>query len=67
MEKLPELQKQLKVQEKLAAKSRESSLLRTKVTEEEITRIIIKWTGIPVSKLVESERDKILNLDTLSS
>jgi len=63
--KLPELQEQLKVQEELAAKSRESSLLRTKVTEEEITRIIAKWTGIPVSKLVESERDKILNLDTL--
>lgn len=63
--KLPEIQEQLKVQEELAAKSRESSLLRTKVTEEEITRIIAKWTGIPVSKLVESERDKILNLDTL--
>jgi len=63
--KLPEIQEQLKIQEELAAKSRESSLLRTKVTEEEITKIIAKWTGIPVSKLVESERDKILNLGTL--
>jgi len=60
--KLPELQKQLKEQEKLAEESKENTYLRTKVTEEEITRIISKWTGIPVSKLLESEREKILNL-----
>ena len=63
--KLPQIQEQLKVQEELEAKSRESSLLRTKVTDEEITKIIAKWTGIPVSKLVESERDKILNLSNI--
>ena len=60
--KLPELQKELKKEEEIAIKSKESSLLRTKVTEEEITKIIAKWTGIPVSKLMESEREKILNL-----
>ena len=60
--KLPELQKQLKVEEGIAIKSKDSSLLRTKVTDEEITKIIAKWTGIPVTKLIESEREKILNL-----
>ncbi len=63
--KLPEIQNKLKEQEKIAQKSKENTLLRTKVTDEEITRIIAKWTGIPVSKLVESERDKILNLDKI--
>ena len=63
--KLPELQKELKKEEEIAAKSKESSLLRTKVTDEEITRIIAKWTGIPVNKLMESEREKILNLGTI--
>ena len=43
----------------------ETSYLRTKVTEEEITKIISKWTGIPVSKLLESEREKILNLGSI--
>ena len=60
--KLPQIQEKLKKEEEIAAKSKESSLLRTKVTDEEITKIIAKWTGIPVSKLMESERDKILNL-----
>ena len=60
--KLPQIQEELKKEEEIAAKSKESSLLRTKVTDEEITKIIAKWTGIPVSKLMESERDKILNL-----
>ena len=63
--KLPELQKQLKNEEEIAAKSKESSLLRTKVTDEEITKIIAKWTGIPVTKLMESEREKILNLGSI--
>ena len=63
--KLPELQKELKKEEEIAAKSKESSLLRTKVTDEEITRIIAKWTGIPVTKLMESEREKILNLGNI--
>ena len=60
--KLPQIQEELQKQEDLAAKSKESSLLRTKVTDEEITEIIAKWTGIPVDKLIESEREKILNL-----
>ena len=47
--KLPELQKELKKEEEIAAKSKESSLLRTKVTDEEITKIIAKWTGILTS------------------
>ena len=60
--KLPELQNELKKQEEIESTSKETSFLRTKVTDEEITRIIAKWTGIPVSKLLESEREKILNL-----
>ncbi len=63
--KLPQIQEELKKEEEIAAKSKESSILRTKVTEEEITRIIAKWTGIPVAKLMESERDKILNLGNI--
>jgi len=63
--KLPELQAKLKEEEAIAAKSKESSLLRTKVTDEEITKIIAKWTGIPVSKLMESEREKILNFGNI--
>ena len=63
--KLPELQKELKKEEEIAAKSKERSLLRTKVTDEEITTIIAKWTGIPVTKLMESEREKILNLGSI--
>ena len=63
--KLPELQKELKEEEEIAAKSKESTLLRTKVTDEEITKIIAKWTGIPVAKLMESEREKILNLGSI--
>ena len=54
--RLPELQKQLAEQEKLAEEAKESSLLRDKVSEEEIAKIISRWTGIPVAKLVEGER-----------
>ena len=61
--KLPELQQQLKQEEELIEKSKEDGLLRNKVTEEEITKIISKWTGIPVTKLMEGEKEKILNLD----
>jgi ATP-dependent Clp protease ATP-binding subunit ClpB len=63
--KLPELQKQLKEEEELAEKGKESGLLRNKVTEDEITKIISKWTGIPVAKLMEGEKEKILNLDKI--
>jgi ATP-dependent Clp protease ATP-binding subunit ClpB len=61
--KLPQLQKQLEEEEALAEKGKEDGLLRNKVTEEEISKIISRWTGIPVSKLMEGEREKILNLD----
>ncbi|MCI8833300.1 MAG: ATP-dependent chaperone ClpB [Clostridia bacterium] len=60
--KLPELQKQLKIEEEISEKSKEDSLLRNKVTEDEITKIISRWTGIPVTKLMEGEREKIINL-----
>jgi ATP-dependent Clp protease ATP-binding subunit ClpB len=60
--KLPELQKQLESEEKLAAARKEQSLLRDRVTDEEIARIVAKWTGIPVEKLVEGEREKLLRL-----
>ncbi len=60
--KLPSLQKQLEEQEKLAAEKKEASLLRDRVTDEEIARIVARWTGIPVEKLVEGEREKLLRL-----
>ena len=60
--KLPELQKKLEKEEKISEKEKENSLLRNKVTEDEIAKIVSKWTGIPVSKLMEGEREKILNL-----
>ena len=63
--KLPELQKKLEEEESKETKVKENSLLRNKVTEEEITKIISRWTGIPVSKLMEGEREKILNLDKI--
>ena len=59
---LPEAKKQLEHEEKLAQSSKESSLLRNKVTEEEIARIIERWTGIPTSRLMEGEREKLLRL-----
>ena len=64
--KLPTLQKQLEGEEKIAEAKKESSLLRDRVTDDEIARIVARWTGIPVSKLVEGEREKLLRLpDTL--
>ena len=61
--KLPQLQKQLEEDEKIAAAKKEDSLLRDRVTDEEIARIVARWTGIPVEKLVEGEREKLLHLD----
>ena len=62
--KLPQLQKKLAEQEKIAEEAKsDSTLLRDKVTEEEIARIVARWTGIPVSKLMEGEREKLLHLD----
>ena len=63
--KLPELQKELQKEEEISEKNKEEGLLRNKVTEEEIAKIISRWTGIPVTKLMEGEREKILNLDKI--
>ena len=63
--KLPELQKELKQEEEISEKGKEEGLLRNKVTEDEIAKIVSRWTGIPVSKLMESEREKILHLSDL--
>ena len=64
--RLPALQKELEAEESIAAEGKKRSLLRDRVTEEEISRIIERWTGIPVAKLLESEREKVLHLgDTL--
>ncbi len=64
--RLPELQKQLREQEELAEQyDQGSNLLRDKVTEEEIARIVARWTGIPVAKLMEGEREKLLHLDEI--
>lgn len=64
--KLPQLQKELSEQEKFAEESEsKSSLLRDKVTEEEIAKIIERWTGIPVAKLMEGEREKLLHLEDI--
>ncbi len=62
---IPELNKQLEEQEAFAARSKEDNLLRDKVTEEEIARIVERWTGIPVSKLMEGEREKLLHLEDI--
>ena len=63
--KLPELQKQLEAEERLTEESRKHSLLRDKVTEEEIARIVERWTGIPVARLMEGEKDKLLHLEDI--
>ena len=60
--KLPELTRQLEEEEKVSEAKKESSLLRDRVTEEEIANIVARWTGIPVAKLVEGEREKLLRL-----
>ena len=60
---LPALEKQLREAEKLSEERKQSSLVHDTVTEEEISGIVAKWTGIPVSKLMEGEREKILHLD----
>jgi len=64
--KLPELNKSLQKEEETAEQAHgRNNLLRDKVTEEEIARIVARWTGIPVSKLVEGEREKLLRLDDI--
>ena len=63
--KLPELKRLLAESESKDAEKRETSLLRDAVTEEEIAKIVSRWTGIPISKLIESERDKLLGMEEL--
>jgi ATP-dependent Clp protease ATP-binding subunit ClpB len=64
--KLPTLMKSLEDEEQIAEKSKsDTTLLRDKVTEEEIARIVGRWTGIPVSKLMEGEREKLLRLEDI--
>ena len=59
----PALEKELEALEAKAAQVREHSILRDRVTDEEIARIVERWTGIPVSRLVQGEREKLLKLD----
>ncbi len=60
---LPNLEKQLEAEEKVYEKNSVNNLLRNKVTEEEISKIVSRWTGIPISKLSSSEKEKVLHLD----
>ena len=62
---LPKLRSELEAAEKDASDGKEKSFLRDKVTEEEIAKIVSRWTGIPVSKLMESEKSKLLHLDDI--
>ena len=62
---LPQLQRQLEEEEKVAAQGKQSSLLRNAVSEEEIARIVERWTGIPVARLMEGEREKLLHLEDI--
>ncbi|MBQ8152029.1 MAG: AAA family ATPase, partial [Firmicutes bacterium] len=62
---LPSLEKELDEVDDVAEEAQKNSLLRDKVTEEEIAKIVGRWTGIPVSKLMEGEREKILHLEEL--
>ena len=61
--RLPEAQKQLAEEERRAQGAKEESILRDRVTDEEIARIVERWTGIPVARLVQGEREKLLTLD----
>ena len=64
--KLPELEKQMKEQEKVLAQHQESQLLKEEVGEEDIAEVVSRWTGIPVTKMMTGEREKLLHLsDTL--
>lgn len=64
--KLPEAQKELdKALKENLGENKKNSILRDKVTEEEIARIVSRWTGIPVAKMLEGEREKLLNLEAI--
>ena len=62
---LPALKKQLEEEEQKVESGKQNSLLRNKVTEDEIARIVERWTGIPVQRLMEGEREKLLHLDEI--
>ena len=62
---IPQLRRQLEAEEQIANEGKARSLLRDKVTEEEIARIIERWTGIPVARLMEGEREKLLHLEDI--
>lgn len=63
--RIPELKKQLDAAEETAEKNKADTLLHDKVTDEEIARVVARWTGIPVSKLMEGEREKLLHLEEI--
>ena len=63
--RIPEVKKALEAEESAAAQGRRNTLLRDKVTEEEIARIIERWTGIPVARLMAGEREKLLHLEDI--
>ncbi|MEG1879389.1 MAG: AAA family ATPase, partial [Pseudoflavonifractor sp.] len=63
--KIPALRKALEAEESLTRDGKQNTLLRDKVTEEEIARIVERWTGIPVSRLMEGEREKLLHLEDI--
>jgi ATP-dependent Clp protease ATP-binding subunit ClpB len=61
--RIPELEKQLK--DAMQAETTEKTLLRNNVTEEEVAEVVSKWTGIPVSKMLEGEKEKLLQMETV--
>lgn len=61
--KIPELEQQLAAAAEAESEQKENQLLRNKVTDEEIAEVVSKWTGIPVSKMLEGERDKLLRME----
>ena len=61
--KLPQLRRELEATEREEAERTHTSLLRNSVSEEEIAKIVARWTGIPISKLMEGEREKLLHMD----
>ena len=61
--RLPEVKRQLEEEERRAQSAKERTILRDRVTDEEIAKIVERWTGIPVSRLVQGEREKLLHLD----
>ena len=63
--KLPQLKSELEQEEKLAEEAQQSNLLRDKVTEEEIAKVVGKWTGIPVARIMEGEREKLLHMEDI--